>query len=83
MFPSVICLLKFPPDISIKSPSQKSDELYYTFYYGQNVFCTFTSEIKDYYYYYYYYTTFVQHESNACVNKLIDLRGLNIFPLDE
>ena len=27
-----------------------------SFYYGQNVFCTFTSEIKDYYYYYYYYT---------------------------
>ena len=24
-----------------------------SFYYGQNVFCTFTSEIKDYYYYYY------------------------------
>ena len=23
-----------------------------SFYYGQNVFCTFTSEIKDYYYYY-------------------------------
>ena len=22
-----------------------------SFYYGQNVFCTFTSEIKDYYYY--------------------------------
>ena len=25
-----------------------------SFYYGQNVCCTFTSEIKDYYYYYYY-----------------------------
>ena len=45
---------------------------FFSFYYGQNVFCTFTSEIKDYYYYYYCMVTLREnvHEESQQDNAL-------------